>query len=112
MDELVVPFHAWGSFFDVLPGQSVKIEGPEDMTEDYQVVQKYLKGAEIQNLEICTEGPKGMSFAILTPAPHYWHFVVNADAKPDDKIMIPMEYNSAFATFNFVVVDQAAAGVQ
>ena len=30
MDELVVPFHAWGAFFDVHAGQSVKIEGPED----------------------------------------------------------------------------------
>ena len=30
LDELVVPFHAWGSFFDVAPGQSVRIEAPED----------------------------------------------------------------------------------
>ena len=54
IDELVVPFHAWGSFFDVQPGQSVKIEGPEEAGKDYQVVPKYIKGADMSGLEICT----------------------------------------------------------
>ena len=56
-------------------------------------------------------GPQGFSFAIVTPAPHYWQFTVNADAKPEEKIMIPMEYNGSYATFNFVVVDKAATTV-
>ena len=51
---IVVPFHAWGSFFDVQPGQSVKIEGPEEAGKDYQVVPKYIKGADMSGLEICT----------------------------------------------------------
>ena len=112
-DELVVPFHAWGSFFDVQPGQSVKIEGPEDASQDYQVVPKYVKGADMQDLEICEvqfDIPK-TSFVVMASAPHYWHFTVKADAQPQDKIMIPMEYNGSYATFNFIVADQSVTGL-
>ena len=89
LEELVVPFHAWGSFFDVLPGQSVRIEAPEDEEQDYEVVPEYLKTTSVKYLERCTvmkeaEPVSQLSMAILAPTEvtHYWHFEVKEDAVP------------------------------
>ena len=95
-----------------MPGQPVKIEAPEDPTKKYEVVPEHLRAASVEDLKRCTvwqehEPVCKYCMAILAPTEitHFWHFNVKADAELGDKILIPMDFDTSFRIFNFLVVE-------